>query len=174
VKSVHWDGGRLAQAFYKNVAAGREPLEGYEDVVVFSDMIHLTYEEVLEPYKELEILDRAYPDALFILNTRNCEDWLASRHQHPKTCERFMSVYQLDDQDAVTNLWRNEWYQHHAAVIERFGNRKGKLLIYDITRDQPEKLVAFLGHAYPGMDASAFGHHNASGRRSKAPDAVQV
>ena len=77
VSSVHWDAGRLAKRMYANLAEGRELLAGYEEFDAFTDMEYLdefgtTY---LEGYKLYPYLAAQYPNAVFILNTRNREAW---------------------------------------------------------------------------------------------------
>ena len=71
---------------YANLAEGRELLAGYEEFDAFTDMEYLdefgtTY---LEGYKLYPHLAAQYPNAVFILNTRNREDWIRSRLVHGK------------------------------------------------------------------------------------------
>ena len=83
IRSVHWDEGRLAQRMFKNLSDGESLLAGYEEYDVFTDMEFLSESGVfLEGYKLFPFLAAQYPDAVFILNTRDRESWIRSRVSH--------------------------------------------------------------------------------------------
>ena len=85
IKSVHWDEGRLAQRMFTNLATGKKLVAGYEQFDVFTDMEFLSKSGIyLEAYKLFPHLTSQYPEALFILNTRNREAWIRSRLEHGK------------------------------------------------------------------------------------------
>ena len=74
LRGVHWDQGRLAQRMFVNLARGNSLLEGYEQFDVFTDMEYLDdFGSYLEAYKLFPHLAAQYPNAVFILNTRNRE-----------------------------------------------------------------------------------------------------
>ncbi|MBR9823343.1 MAG: hypothetical protein GYB51_20355 [Rhodobacteraceae bacterium] len=164
LKSVHWDSGRLAKRFYANIGADVPLFKDYPEVTVFSDMIYLSETTFIEPFKEFERIDRAYPGSLFILNTRNCDKWISSRVQHPRMIERCMSIYGVETAEEVIYRWRLEWHEHHAAALRHFMHRPDDLLVYNIETDTPDKLGAFLEPKFGKLDIEAFGHHNGRGK----------
>ena len=85
LRAVHWDEGRLARRMFANLASGNNLLEGYEQFDVFTDMEYLDdFGTYLEAYKLFPQLAAQYPNAIFILNTRNREAWIRSRLTHGK------------------------------------------------------------------------------------------
>lgn len=106
----------------------------------------------------LERLDRAYPNALFVLTVRDVEDWLAvmplhyHKHGRPTRGQRAMRklIYGSDVFDA--ELYRHAWNAHTARVCAYFRGRPGKLLVMDICAgDGYAKLCPALG--LPVVDA---------------------
>ena len=80
VKCVHWDDGRLAQRMFANLANGDNLMAGYEGFDAFTDMEYIDQVgTLLEGYKLFPYLAAQYPDAVFILNTRDREAWIRSR-----------------------------------------------------------------------------------------------
>ena len=74
MSGLHWDEGRLAQRIFANLASGSDLLQGYEQFDVFTDMEYLDdLGSYLEAYKLFPHLAAQYPNAVFILNTRNRE-----------------------------------------------------------------------------------------------------
>ena len=145
VRSLHWDAGRLAKRMYANLAEGRELLAGYEEFDAFTDMEYLdefgtTY---LEGYKLYPHLAAQYPNAVFILNTRNREDWIRSRLVHGKKisyAKRAMAYYGAASIDELTERWRAEWKDHHRRVTEFFAGKPHRFFVCPIETDLPHLL----------------------------------
>lgn len=155
--SVHWENGEIALRFFARMARGEDPFADYPQAVAFTDMIKVRG-SLLEPYKHVDYIHRWYPDAYFILNTRNASDWIESRVKHglvPHYCE----ALGLPDEASVRAYWLREWYHHHAAVLEYFAAMPERLLVFDIDRDAPAKLARFLAPSWT-LDPSRFGRHN--------------
>jgi hypothetical protein len=73
IRSVHWDAGRLARRIFTNLANGDDLLDGYSYFDVFTDMEWLDDAHHCEAYKLFPYFAAQYPDAVFILNTRDRE-----------------------------------------------------------------------------------------------------
>ena len=79
-QSVHYDGGRLARTMLRNALRGQRVLRGYDHRFrVFADMVVNTRDLRFEANTLFPALDRDYPGAYFILNTRDEDAWVASR-----------------------------------------------------------------------------------------------
>jgi hypothetical protein len=161
VRSVHWDKGNLAKCFSRRKNNNEDPFCDYQDVVFFSDMMFLSNNEIIEPYREFEYIHAHYPDSYFILNTRRIADWLRSRRNLGDFAHRYQNALDLANMDAVTRHWRLDWYEHHYGVLKYFDARPGQLLNFDIDVDGPHKLIEFLGKDFE-LDPNAYGHENRS------------
>lgn len=151
---MHWDSGNLARRYFANLAEGRDLFDGYEDCTVFSDMVFLSSEELLEPYKDFERLAARYPDALFILNTRDCDKWIRSRHKHPNWTARYRSCFGLPSDERVEWHWREEWHGHHLKVLQFFSAQPERLLVFNIEQDGAEKLCRFFEPVFGRLNPS--------------------
>lgn len=134
MRAVHWRRGRLAQAMFRNWTIGSNLFEGFLDYQVFTDMEHVSKNEILEGYKLFPLLAHQFPDAVFILNTRRLDDWLASRlrEKDGSYAKRWRMVLGLKDNDEVLNVWRRSWRAHHDAVRDFFNGSKFRFLEFDI------------------------------------------
>jgi hypothetical protein len=149
---VHWDGGKLARTLEDNIAAGKPPLgERYADVDFFSEMEALSglEGEYLTPFKKIEAFVAAYPDDVYILNTRRLPDWINSRYHHwswaPHTyLAKFKSWMGPGTTDKeVVAYWRKEWHDHHAHFRKFFSKHRPYIrhLEFNIDTDGPHKLM---------------------------------
>jgi hypothetical protein len=151
--SVHWDSGRLALAIYKNLTNGQNPVLGYEQFSVFTDMESVTRQFAFEAYKLFPALAQSFPDALFILNTRDREDWIRSRLQHGNGhyARLWKSVIGTDDDNILIDTWRADWDRHHERVEEFFSRGSTPYLKFDIAKDSPDLLAQY----FPGREFHA-------------------
>ena len=132
IRSVHWRGNTLALALNDNLAAGRPPLQGMDDWTAYMDMICIPgspwgrsnsdHAPLIEGCRYFRELHRAYPDALFILNTRDPADWVRSRLQHDEG--RFATAYLealapegVRSRRELERRWLEDWHQHHAETL---------------------------------------------------------
>ena len=142
VSGVHWDDGRLAKRMFANLANGEDLLAGYEDFDAFTDMEYLDNDIFLEGYKLFPYLAAQYPDAVFILNTREREGWINSRFRHGERtyAARHKAYYNVKSDDQLADIWRNEWEQHHRRVIDFFAGRNQRFFVCRIESDLPHLL----------------------------------
>ena len=141
IPAAHWEEGALAEDIAYAKLAGRVPLERWTDrIVAFTDMESVRYVNmpVVEAFKEYAFLDRSFPGAVFLLNTRRVEDWIASRYLHrggsyARTYARIRGVAPAD----LADLWAAEWEEHLAGVRAHFAGRP-EFVEIDIDRAAPQ------------------------------------
>jgi hypothetical protein len=144
VKTLHWDMGWIARTMFRTLANGEKLLTGYENFQAFLDMEDLgengTY--YLEGYKLFPYLAAHYPDAVFILNTRNCEDWIQSRFRHWRGAyaAQHKYLYRVKSDEEIANIWRTEWERHHNRVIDFFSTTAHRFFVCNIETDLPRVL----------------------------------
>ena len=145
-----WQRGKLAVRCYKRMMKGEDPFADYPETVWFSDMemTDSIFWHNIEFYKEYEYIWRHHPDAYYVLNTRNKADWLKSRINHKNYLLYYRRFYRTFSRQKVIERWSEEWDLHHAAVLAFFADKPGRLCIYDIDMDKPEKLAAFVAPHY--------------------------
>ena len=80
----HWGMGGLAEDVFYAKATGQRPLKAWPKARLFSDMesVHRFDRPMLEAFREFRYLEKAFPQALFLLNERDPEEWAASRASH--------------------------------------------------------------------------------------------
>ena len=97
----------------------------------------------MEAYKLFPHLAFQYPNALFILNTRDREDWVRSRLEHGKNLyyvQRSMLHYNVASIHDLADRWRIEWEHHHRQVAEFFACNSYRFLVCRIETDLPHIL----------------------------------
>jgi hypothetical protein len=142
IRSLHWDEGRLALRIFTNLCNGDDLLAGYEDFDAFTDMEFFAPDGsvYLEAYKLFPYLAARYPDAVFIMNTRDREAWIRSRMAHGKRTpltKRHMIYYDVTSTDKLADLWRAEWERHHRRVTEFFTGKHYRFFVCRIETDLP-------------------------------------
>ena len=144
--SLHWHKGELARNIVRAKANNDTPLKDYSDTILFTDMecVH-TKNVLLEGYKEFEYLEKFYPNAKFILNSRDVDGWLRSRmlHREGKYFRYFTHHYNTTDPIEIMQRWKANWIAHHVAVREYFADKPGKLLEFELGKDDGGKIVNF-------------------------------
>ena len=147
VRSVHWDQGRLARRIFANLANGEDLLAGYEDFDAFTDMEFLDEAGTfLEAYKLFPYLAAQYPDAVFILNTRDREAWIRSRlgHGDGRYADRQRGYLKAASDALMAEVWRAEWERHHRRVTEFFAGKSHRFFLCRIETDLPHRLSEML------------------------------
>lgn len=143
VNSIHWDDGRLARRMFANLANGEDLLAGYEAFDAFTDMEYLDGDGTsLEGFKLFPYLAAQYPDAVFILNTRDREDWIRSRLRHSDGgyAKRNHAYYQTSSDQELAELWRMDWERHHGRVAQFFSGKPHRFFVCKIETDLPHIL----------------------------------
>jgi len=165
IKSVHWRGNKLAMQVYANLSHGRHILHKIEFWNAYSDIVCIpgipwgiresdNY-PVIEGCRYFRELHQAYPDALFILNIRDKNNWIKSRLNHDQGlfAEIYLKFlrkeYGIDSKNELVRFWGAQWDDHISSVREYFNNRKGSsFLEYNIEEGDPEVLVQFVGRFF--------------------------
>lgn len=81
------------------------------------------------------LLDKEYPESLFIYTDRDDKEWVESRRNHLK----------LSDYDSKDRAWLAEKHEHKEGVLRYFEGRADDLLVIDICAgDGFNKLCPFL------------------------------
>ncbi len=164
-RSVHCDEGRLAVKMQYNALAGERIIAGYEDYDVFSDMYYACAHGVFEANQYFREIADQEPDAKFILNVRNVERWVKSRRYwrdmglgpYPADCdvecappscrlelvEAHRRHFGYSNVEQVFDHWRDQWRAHLREVKAYLP--PGRLLAFDIERDDPVALCRFAG-----------------------------
>ncbi len=148
LRSEHWLCGKLAVSIRDAIQNGTKPLAEWPDANVFLDMEHIyDADGPIEGYKYFREIDLAYPEAKFILNTRNMEAWIRSRQKHDDGTylEFYRNLYNVSEAEHVFAYWRRDWLSHHLEVLEHFSSEKSRqLLIWDIDAPDFSKIESFL------------------------------
>ena len=143
LKSIHWDGGNIAKKIHSNIKQNKPPLNGVDKYDCYTDIENIdTNSFPLIDYYEL--LDKAYPNSLFILNTRPLDNWIKSRlnHQSGSYANTFKKVLGVKTDEELITIWSEQWTEHHNKAIDYFKNRDN-FIIFDI-ETEGDKLTEFL------------------------------
>lgn len=132
------------QLLRKNIDSKSDPVKGLTDdkgrpMQGFFDM-------TFDLFKEFKYIYTHYPDAIYILNTRNIDDWIKSRlnHNHGRFLERSMKSLNLD-KDGVVEYWKKEWTEHHDEVRTFFDN-KSNFYEFNIDNYDMKHFCSFIGN----------------------------
>ncbi len=111
-----------------------------------------------------EELYRSYPDAYFILTTRNADAWLNSVQKHFGTQDFLYHrwIYNSLDSFKDRELYL-ERFNNHNQAIRKFFKENDKFLEFSIENDGWDELVGFLGQRKPW---SKFPHSNKASHRA--------
>mgnify|MGYP001225815217 FL=1 len=174
--AVHWNGNWMVSQFEQNIALKRPLLQDsyvykdgektnikYKEITVFSDMTRdWTATDAKDFYKKL---DADYPGSKFILNVRDTKSWIRSRrslHEGAIT-KQHLKYYKLQDNEQgieqLKKIWTSIHEQYHSEVLQYFKDRPDDLLVYDITKDGPEKIVRFFDGVY-SLNVKHWSHCN--------------
>ena len=148
IPCIHWDYGRLADTIERNLKESRFILSGYEHFDAFTHMSHIDAERVVDSFKRYPEILKQVPDAKFVLNTRDRENWIRSRlnmrgFRNGTFLDVHKRMYGVSDTSALIDLWREDWDAHHAAVQADIP--PDQLLVFNIETDPPSSLYGFIG-----------------------------
>lgn len=152
IKGLHFEKGELAISIKNRMDKGEDPIADHKEYTYFTDMECTTRKDIplIEAYKYYEYFYEWYPDALYILNTRNVENWIKSRlaQGSGNYARCYQRHYNLENTEQVIYRWRLDWFEHHANVLKFFEDKnKANFLIYDIENDDDLKIINFLRQA---------------------------
>jgi hypothetical protein len=143
LKSVHWGGGNIAKKIDSNIKQNKPPLNGVDNYDCYTDIEDVTTNSFpLINYYEL--LDKSYPNSLFILNARPVDKWITSRFKHAGGyyVKQYKSVLNITSDEELISQWTSIWNKHHKEVLEYFENNN-RFIMFDI-ESEGDKLVEFL------------------------------
>ena len=160
ISSVHWRANTLAMAIKDNQKSNNKLLDGIDSWTAYTDMICIPgspwqrsnsdHQGLIEGCRYFKGLHRDYPDALFILNTRDPMQWLRSRLKHDKgqfaiAYQRALASEGIDCRKKLKLRWLQDWYNHHAEVISYFSKQSpNQFLYFHISETPVRKLTRFL------------------------------
>lgn len=113
IPSMHWDEGALARRIISNASAGLDPLLGYQEYQGFTDIFHIASDIYVSPVLIVRLLRESYPDAIYILNTRDFDKWALSRDKHRKHTKREGVSERIQTALAGTYDTRTEFDAYH-------------------------------------------------------------
>src|SRR5262249_17181528 len=133
---------RLRGAYHQPVPMARIFLPDNPEFDVFTDMELLDGVRHLEAFKLYPEFAEQYPDAVFILNTRDREAWIKSRlgHRKGEFAARFKQYLGIDSDAELAYAWREDWENHHRGVLEFFARRPHRFFVCRIDADLPDLL----------------------------------
>ena len=134
---------------------------GYSEMLNDCD-VYIDWEYLSNKFK---IVYKHFPDAKYIFNTRNIDDWIESLKRH----------HSMLSQDAIAKSgWhfmdegeRREYYDNHTKkILDFFKDKHDQFLVLDIcSGDGYEKLCPFLGLDIPDEPFPHFHRSDPSSRR---------
>ena len=160
---------RLAKTMRDNIEGGRPILSGLEHYQVYSDLVALSDQELIEANQYFKQMQREHPDAFFIFNDRPLEDWIKSRIGHeggPSGSFIGRSASALGvSREEVPDIWRQQYTEHKQAVLRHF-NGHDRFLHFELGRDEPEQLISFFGKDLP-LDLRKWRHAGSAADRKR-------
>lgn len=135
-------GQHIALVMKQNLETSRPILSDLEHFNGFTDMEFTSEHLIVEAYKWFHTLASEAPEARFILNTRDVENWIESRLNFVTYAARYSNCLGLAD-DKVADYWRADWEQH----VERVRQILPADRLFELNIDAPDEegLATFLG-----------------------------
>ncbi|MEL6583581.1 MAG: sulfotransferase [Pseudomonadota bacterium] len=166
IPRVDWKRGKIARDAVARMAKGEPPFADYPNAIGFTDVENMRVWQppMTEFYREFAYIYQHYPDAYFILNTRDKAAWLKSRLNHKNYVWKYRWFLKTWSRDAIVAQWSADWDAHHAAVEAFFADKPGRLCVYNIETDKPSKLAAFLAPSY-AITTLELPHRGETGRK---------
>jgi len=162
-----YEKGRVARLIHERLQRGQDPLADYPETdEYFGDLEARREEPQVEAFRYFRELWQWYPDAYFLLNTRDEDAWIKSRFGvGEKRLARHRKYLAVTDDAQLEQMWRQDWRQHHAHVREFFRRVGGRLLVFEIS-DDPQAVAEFLSPHYK-IDPRHYGHLGSTANRGK-------
>ncbi len=144
------DGVMVQEQIASNIEKGRKPFAGFEAFDAFFDMELSSADQRIANYRHFAVMAETYPDALFILNTRDPEDWLRSRARHHDGLylSEAQAFYGLSADDVIRK-WAEDFRAHNAAVLSYFQSSSDRLCHFNTDVDPISKVVDFVATVRP-------------------------
>ena len=141
-----------------NLRSYKHVLNRMEAAQVYSDMFWHREDEWIDGVKMYRDLHAQFPDAYFILQTRNMYSWLLSKKNHKEGAyiQRVMQYHNLSQDDMLT--WFEKDRNEHELNVRSYFKTSDKFLDYDIDKDNITKLIDFLKPTF-FLDEKHWEHH---------------
>ena len=166
IAAIKHDKGRLPTTILKNALKNRRLLKGYDKTYrVFLDLGFFLPSLHFEANQLFRMLDRNYPNALFIYNMRPMEAWLESRINHRAwdgtLLDKSEAFYNTNDPQIIKAIWQAQRLRFEDDLRSYFGDSDRLLEINIESADVPQAISNFTGLV---LDPTKWGHH----RKTKA------
>lgn len=192
-RAVYCQNGRIATEITYSRAMGRAPLAGWPRARLFSGLFRIgpSGQAPIEAWRDFAFLRRHFPEAVFILTTRDPSGWLLDRMadsggQTARTYAAHLGISEAD----LPRHWARDWHDHQRAV-SRFFLDDPLFVSIDTERQSPQRaaemLSRFLPLGRPGLRPGWLGpgrgniedrlisvYDHAPGREAGAEDAAFV
>ncbi len=142
--------GRNAQLIIQaNLRAGRPALVGLEDFEAFFGLEYVQDAWNIENFRHFDRIAEDYPQARFLLNTCDSDDWLQARMLRAggQYLDRAMKRTGMSRR-GILNLWADDFHRHHDMVRNYFRDTPDRLFEVEINHTQARDLVRYVR---PGM-----------------------
>ena len=149
IRSAHWLKGKLATRLHQARKVDADPISRLKRYDAYSDFFARLPNNIIDANLHFEHLWRWYPDAYFILNTRQVGAWIDSRIDHREGLyERYYADANQQIDDIAARL-EHRWHNHHQRVRKFFReNPEARFLEFHIGRDATTSLCDFLAADY--------------------------
>lgn len=99
-------------------------------------------------FEDIPVLDQQYPGSKFIFNTRPLDRWISSVNRWYTMRRRLTDLEIPGLPKGIGGLDKHlmDWHNwHQQNMLDYFGGENEKFIIFDIEKDDPQKLAGFLG-----------------------------
>lgn len=137
----------IALQMHENLANKEPILSHMPEVHVYSDIVYQRSEVYIDAIKYYRQMYLEYPDAYFVLNTRNVDGWVQSKvnHKNGEHLQRCMAYHGFDDEVAMIDKWVEDRAIHHENVKAFFADKKyANFLEWHLENDSITKLIQFV------------------------------
>lgn len=177
VKSLHcnWPGRRKDNTappyqlrIQRNLKNGKPAFAGLDQFSGFFDLELIRPQRHFENFKQFRTIAATYPNARFILNTRDKIKWLRSRARHTDGLylAKYMALYD-ESEDLIFARWARDFDIHHAAVRDYFSDKPERLVEFNIDTDDISKVVKFFSETFE-LDPTSWEHVHKTNDKSWA------
>lgn len=135
-------GKNLVQVMQGNLKNDKPILHNISGATAYSDISYYKKNQCVEGNQWYKEFYQEYPDAFFILQTRNMDDWLESRTKHKKGhfIQRCMKSYSIQTKDEMKEIWRKEREEREDQIKRYFRGHPG-FMTFDIDNDDIDRLI---------------------------------
>lgn len=136
---AHWDNGNLAKDLIQARKEKTSPFKTYESFHLLSDIEVNSAELSYEGFYDVEHILNYFPNAIYVLNHRPVEEWLASRKRlrGGAYLETYQKFWKLSSPEQVLEKWRSDWHSHVSKVRELAAGGGMRLIEWSLNTEKP-------------------------------------